>query len=312
MHSDMYAVSLKPWKPEHDSAQSGGRRSRKSRGRKKRKSWWATITLRDFQTGVVAQTCAIKMETFQAEMKAAEEQRQREEEEERREAAEKRREEKRREREVRRVDSCAMAWSPVWHTLHHTAVCSEGGGETEAAETAAGAHQAGPSTLPQNLVVMSRPGAMETPHSVRTRQHAGKSAAVSQQLTLSPLTCQEPRKTPWSMSSTKNNFKNKCGTKTTVSKKSTSHKTCLMRLKQHYIYIYLVLSLPTSWPRTITDSSSWDDALWSGGVTCGSLCPKERRVRTNFTNTSCFRGASTAGKQCVFPAHTQIHSPSCP
>lgn len=51
----------------------------------------------------------------------------------------------------------------------------EGGGETEAAEEAAGAPEAGSSTLPHELAATARPGAMETPHSAQRSQQAGKS-----------------------------------------------------------------------------------------------------------------------------------------
>lgn len=54
-------------------------------------------------------------------------------------------------------------------------MCVEGRGKAEAAEKAAGAPDVSPSTLPQKLAAMARPGAMETPHSPQKIQPEGKS-----------------------------------------------------------------------------------------------------------------------------------------
>lgn len=125
--------------------------------------------------------------TFKAELKAAEEQRQREEEEEKRKAAEKRREEKKLEREVRSISCFIVGYKSQRVEAMSVCVRPEGSRKTEAPKTASGPHESGVPTPKQDLTVTSRPGTMETPHSIKTCQHGGKHP-ISSYAAVFPLT----------------------------------------------------------------------------------------------------------------------------
>lgn len=80
--------------------------------------------------------------------------------------------------EIPHVKDMSQKKKTLWLTFLHRTVCSEGRRKTEATQKTTGADEAGPSTLPQNLVTTARTGSMETSHSAETGQLAGAQSVL--------------------------------------------------------------------------------------------------------------------------------------